>query len=60
MTVYVKDTYRYSGRGKGGFTMHYTRKQCSRNAEENGYCWQHQYEAIYEAEMAARKGVMPT
>lgn len=40
--VTVRDTYRYSGRGKHGFTMHYTRKQCSRKANESGFCWQHE------------------
>jgi hypothetical protein len=42
-TVYVADTYRYTGR-RGGFEMHYTRKQCSRRAQPGrDYCWQHPY-----------------
>ena len=42
-TVWTRDTYRYSGRGPSGFTMHYTRHQCRRSASDGGaYCWQHQ------------------
>ena len=36
-TVYVRDTYRYTGRVKGGFQMHLTRRQCSRKAQERMY-----------------------
>jgi hypothetical protein len=39
--VYVRDTYRYTGRGRSGFELHYTRKRCSRKAKYDGYCWQH-------------------
>lgn len=39
--VYVRDTYRYTGRTKSGFELHYTRKRCSRKAGADGYCWQH-------------------
>jgi len=39
--IYKKDTYRYSGRGKTGFTMHYRKQRCSRKAIKNGKCWQH-------------------
>jgi hypothetical protein len=41
-TVYIRDTYRRTGRGKTGFEMHYRSQQCSRRAKDNGYCWQHQ------------------
>lgn len=45
--IYVRDTYRYSGRGHSGFSLHYKRRQCSRTAiHPNGYCWQHQYLAL--------------
>ncbi len=40
-TVYVRDTYRRTGRGPTGFEMHYTQRQCSRRAVEAGYCRQH-------------------
>jgi hypothetical protein len=37
-----RDTYRYSGRGKGGFTLRYTHPQCTRKSTEGGeYCRQH-------------------
>jgi len=39
--VYKRDTYRYTGRAKSGFSMHYTQAQCSRSAGPTGYCWQH-------------------
>lgn len=41
-TVYVKDTYRRTGRGKSGFEMHYMQHACKRWAKAGeGYCWQH-------------------
>lgn len=39
--IWVKDTYRRTGRTKSGFEMHYTAKQCSRRAKSDGRCWQH-------------------
>lgn len=39
--VYVRDTYRYTGRVRGGFELHYSRQQCSRKATHGDYCWQH-------------------
>lgn len=39
--IYVRDTYRRTGRGKTGFELHYARKQCARKAGACGYCWQH-------------------
>jgi hypothetical protein len=39
--VYKRDTYRYTGRTKSRFQMHYTRAQCSRAAVTNGLCRQH-------------------
>ena len=47
MTVYVRDTYRRTGRGKSDFEMHYNEKQCSRavrvhvDSHGRGYCFQH-------------------
>ena len=52
--LYVRDTYRRTGRGKSGFEMHYSRQQCSRKAKPNGYCWQHQRDAEYEARFGKR------
>jgi hypothetical protein len=40
--VWHRDTYRYTGRGKTGFEMHYRREQCKRRAGSNGLCYQHQ------------------
>ena len=40
--VYIRDTYRYTGRGKNGLELHYKRCRCKRDAQPNGYCWQHQ------------------
>lgn len=39
--VYIRDTYRYTGRGKSGFEMHYRRRRCKRTAKSGGFCWQH-------------------
>jgi hypothetical protein len=39
--VWVKDTYRRTGRGLSGFEMHYTARQCKRLAKGCGYCLQH-------------------
>lgn len=53
-TVRVRDTWRYSGRGRGGFSMHYRRQQCRRlTANANGYCWQHQPRVALAAEPRA-------
>lgn len=52
-TVYIKDQYRRTGRGPGGFEMHYTKQQCSRKHQEGRkYCWQHPY-TLYRAKRAA-------
>jgi len=48
MMVYVRDTYRRTGRGPSGFELHYERRQCKRKAQPNGYCWQHQREVERE------------
>lgn len=45
--VWKRDTYRYTGRSKGGFEMHYNRKQCSRRAVTNGLCSQHAKPGAY-------------
>lgn len=39
--VYRRDTYRYSGRGPSGFTMHYTKCQCKRHAVDGTWCFEH-------------------
>lgn len=43
--IYKRDTYRYTGRSKSGFEMHYNRQQCSRKATKDGRCWQHPEDA---------------
>jgi len=43
VAVYVRDTYRVDTRARSGFSLHYTRKQCSRAATgSEGRCTQHQ------------------
>jgi len=39
--VYKRDTYRYDGRGKTGFSMHYNKCQCSRKPVVGDFCMQH-------------------
>lgn len=39
--VWERDTMRYTGRVKGGFEMHYNKRQCRRKPKASGYCWQH-------------------
>lgn len=39
--VYVRDTYRRTGRGKTGFEMHYTKRQCKRMSRDGQFCHQH-------------------
>ena len=40
-TVYVRDTTRFTGRGRG-FEAHFNRQQCGRRPEGGrAYCWQH-------------------
>ena len=52
-TVYIKEQYRRTGRGPGGFEMHYTKQQCSRKRQEGReHCWQHPY-GEYRAKRAA-------
>jgi len=51
--VYHRDTYRRIGRGKSGFSMHYTREQCTRAAKADGRCWQHPHDGgVLDAEWA--------
>ena len=45
-TVYVRDTLRYSGRGKSGFEMHHTKRNCRRPARGTRFCWQHRWMAF--------------
>jgi hypothetical protein len=52
--VYIRDTYRYTGRGRSGFEMHYNKRRCKRKPLNNGYCWQHQREAEREEERKGR------
>lgn len=40
-TVWKRDCLRYTGRGPGGFSMHYTEKQCGRTATHGEWCFQH-------------------
>lgn len=40
-TIYVRDTYRRTGRTASGFEMHYNRERCSRRATHGAFCWQH-------------------
>lgn len=57
-TVWRKDCYRRTGRGKAGFEMHYDQGQCERPAKYDNRCWQHRdkkqftLESNYYAEMA--------
>lgn len=39
--IYKRDTYRYSGRGRGGFEMHYSKEQCSHAATFGEWCGKH-------------------
>lgn len=40
--VYVRDTYRRTGKGPRGFELHYRRQRCSRLTKPGSeYCWQH-------------------
>lgn len=41
--IYRRDVPRYTGRGRGGYEMHYTKRQCSRKAtnEAGTLCTQH-------------------
>lgn len=42
--VYVRDTYRRTGRGATGFEMHYVRQRCKRLATSGeALCWQHRW-----------------
>lgn len=45
--VWIRDTYRRTGRGPSGFEMHYNERRCKRKtfASEMVYCWQHQQKA---------------
>jgi len=40
-TVWKRDTYRRTGRGKSGFEMYYERCRCKRKATNGKWCWQH-------------------
>lgn len=41
-TIWVRDTYRRTGRGRSGFELHHTKQQCSRRAlAGSDYCRQH-------------------
>lgn len=41
--VFIKDTYRRTGRGRHGFEMHYDRERCLRRATHGEWCWQHKH-----------------
>lgn len=49
-TVWKRDTYRRTGRGRSGFSMHYTQEQCSRAATHDGRCWQHRDKRLFWSE----------
>ena len=52
--VYVRDTYRRTGRGPTGFSLHYTRRRCSRYALKGGrFCKQHQHQEGRQEELLA-------
>jgi hypothetical protein len=51
-TVWKRDTYRRTGRGRSGYEMHYSRKQCSRVAVANGRCKQHADKTVFKSESA--------
>jgi hypothetical protein len=36
-----RDTYRYTGRTKSGFEMHYHKEQCAKIAVINNHCKEH-------------------
>ena len=40
-TVYIRDQYRRTGRGKSGFEMHYITRQCKKIAVNGTLCQQH-------------------
>lgn len=42
--VWIRDTYRRTGRGPSGFEMHYNERPCARKvlARDQWFCWQHQ------------------
>lgn len=43
-TVFVRDIVRRTGKGKYGFSMHYTEQQCSRKRPLLfHFCWQHRH-----------------
>lgn len=39
--VWVRDTYRRTGRSKTGFELHYIRRQCKRKPVDGDHCTQH-------------------
>jgi len=39
--VFKRDTYRRDGRSRSGFSMHYSKCQCSRAAKAGDLCTQH-------------------
>jgi hypothetical protein len=44
--VFVRDTFRRTGRGTSGFEMHYRRRRCRRTAlRGQRMCWQHRHVA---------------
>jgi len=39
--IYKRDTYRRTGRGPTGFSMHYNKEQCTRASVADDFCRQH-------------------
>lgn len=54
-TIYVRDTYRRTGRTPSGFEMHYNQQRCSRRAVRDGKCWQHGKNYTWERRWARGK-----
>lgn len=46
--IYVRDCLRRTGRGRGGFSMHYEKRQCSRAAIDGSeFCKVHTKQSEY-------------
>ncbi len=47
--VFIRDTYRRTGRGPTGFEMHYTERRCKRDHQPSSlYCWQHKWKERFD------------
>jgi len=53
--VWVRDTYRYTGRGdRDGFEMHYNERRCRRSVKDQLFCHQHR-EPVSLTELPAER-----